>query len=115
MPGRLPIKWVTDLNRIGRTTTDSRGRFVREDLPAGAAQWGIDDEGRVRRIYYVCPCGCQELRIVSVSRESNPVGAWAWDGNTLAPTLAPSIKHIPHREGQCDWHGHLRSGEWITE
>lgn len=89
--------------------------FKRPDLPPGAAWWGRDDDGRVMRIQYVCPCGCSDWRQVSVSvAKPPPAHHWAWDGNEDRPTLNPSILHIVNKPGDCGWHGYLTEGVWRT-
>lgn len=54
-------------------------------------------------ILFMCPSGCGQL--ISV-----PTERWNWNKNEDSPTLAPSIQII----GECNWHGFLTNGEWIT-
>lgn len=105
----VPLTWNETLEDSSKWQD-----FKRPDLAAGAAQWGRDEvTGAVRRIMYICPCGCQEWRCISVSNASPPPKHhWHWDGNEATPTLSPSILHVANKEDDCSWHGHLVAGVW---
>jgi len=96
------------------------GVFRRRDLPPGSAQWstGSPPEGQpdppVVALLFVCPCGCSEVVSIPVAGPHQPHPpahpGWRWDGNTVLPTLSPSIRLLE----RCKWHGHLVAGEWRT-
>lgn len=103
----LPITWVEHL--YDRTVSS-----VGHTLAPGAAEWQRGDDGQVKRLHYVCPCGCGDWRSVSVVRGSFAKSCWGWDGNEILPTLTPSIQHVKAGDRRCGWHGHLLAGLWKT-
>jgi hypothetical protein len=89
---------------------------------ADSAQWKLNGRrrgdfwfsdsypGGTIKLLFGCP-GCGRLHTIPVAGPN----AWHWDGNRDKPTLSPSIKiHQPHEDGDCDWHGYFRGGEWAT-
>lgn len=93
-----PIKWVEDIFDAARAGID------------GAAKWD-DEHGHLD---YVCPCGCKDLRALPVKIGEKEARSWKWDGDRVAPTFTPSIQHVPHKPGACNWHGFMTKGEWVT-
>lgn len=64
-------------------------------------------EGGMRRISFICPCGCGSLGGVRVRDDGvKEDGAWGWNRDEDKPTITPSIQFI----GGCGWHGHLTAG-----
>lgn len=106
----VPLTWNNTLGDYSRWVN-----FKRPDLPPGAAQWRKTDAGVVYGLMYCCPCGCQDWRMIGVIEGPPKAHFWAWDGNETAPTLSPSIKHMPPPQGGCSWHGHLEVGIWRGE
>ena len=39
---------------------------------------------------------------------------WHWDGHEDNPTLLPSILHKGNDVVPCDWHVHLKAGEFVS-
>ena len=78
-----------------------------EDVPAGAFAF---DRTVAQSIVYSCPCGCGQTVALPIRGESDTTNrrAWGWNGDTVKPTLTPSIK----RMDGCRWHGHLQNGVW---
>jgi len=94
----LSITWVENVFDAARSGID------------GAAKW--DDEFGM--LDYVCPCGCKEIRSLPVKVGDKEPHSWKWDGDRIAPTFTPSIQHIPHKSGACNWHGFMTKGEWVS-
>ena len=77
---------------------------------AGAFQFYSEKAyGSRAGIWYRCPCGCGDLRTVSIENKQTGRTGWKWDDQDEAPTLTPSIRHID----RCKWHGHLTKGVWV--
>jgi hypothetical protein len=55
---------------------------------------------------FVCPCGCGREGWLPFKPEPSP--SWNWNGNSLHPTLTPSVQQV----GGCRWHGWLEAGVW---
>jgi hypothetical protein len=68
----------------------------------------ITGKEEVRRIQFLCPCGCGSLGGINISR-TDP-NAWTWDGNEDKPTISPSVAFL---DG-CRWHGWLINGIFTT-
>ncbi len=64
-------------------------------------------EGDMRRISFLCPCGCGDLCGVRVRNDGqrDDEQAWAWDKNEEHPTVSPSINI-----NNGHWHGYLIFG-----
>ena len=77
----------------------------RKDLPAGAWDWRMADDGKTRYLNFTCPCGCGVASMIPVTTVPGGHG-WKWDGNEEKPTLSPSIQKLT----PCRWHGYLRAG-----
>ena len=58
-------------------------------------------------IAFVCPCGCGRQGWLPFRPAPSP--SWEWNGNSIKPTLTPSIQQV----GGCRWHGWLRAGVWV--
>ncbi len=90
------------------------GGFI-TDMPfepkAGAYDVRMDG---LQRGYFpcICPCGCGNFMNLPIRVHGVPHregGAeWEWNGDTEAPTLAPSIRDM----NCCRFHGHLQNGLW---
>lgn len=81
-------------------------RVFQDDVPDGAFYFKNDSQ-----VWLVCPCGCKGLMCLAIRTPNAPrtkTPQWEWDGNTEAPTLAPSIRDL----GGCRFHGHLQNGVW---
>ena len=63
-----------------------------------------DAEG-VRRLSFLCPCGCCSLCGIRIKTGEKTAAAWQWDGNEDKPTTTPSINI-----NRGHWHGYLTSG-----
>ncbi len=64
-------------------------------------------EGGMRRLSFLCPCGCGDLCGVKIRDDGKNVeGAWGWNGDYDKPTTTPSIAIGPAGY----WHGHLTDG-----
>lgn len=99
----LPISWVEYIFAAA------------DERKAGAAKWDNDhDCGPYANLDYVCPCGCNDLRSLPVKTGDKEARSWHWDGDRTAPTFTPSIQHVPHKPGACNWHGFMTKGEWVT-
>lgn len=98
--GPLPVTWVS--------------RAFDERATPGAANWRKPENGAGQYLQYVCPCGCGEFRSLPVATGDKRVELWKWDGNETAPTITPSIRHVPHQKGDCAWHGYMTKGQWGT-
>ena len=85
----------------------------RKTAAPGSANWKIY-EGGGRHLQYVCPCGCGEWRNLPVKEGEKVKDCWYWDGNEIAPTITPSIQHVRHEPDDCNWHGYVTKGEWVT-
>lgn len=67
--------------------------------------FSMETEG-VRRLSFLCPCGCGSLAGVRVRSDGQLAnGAWAYNQNDDAPTCTPSI-NIDNGH----WHGYLTDG-----
>lgn len=81
---------------------------------AGAIEFRLRYRGEgIAGIGFRCPCGCGNegylpVRAPEMERTQRP--EWEWDGNTVAPTLSPSVFNTGM---PCKWHGYLRNGEWV--
>lgn len=82
---------------------DREGKGVK---PAGSFQFTNPDTDGKRNLIWVCPCGCKEVRGISVSPVKQEARVWKWDGNEAEPTIAPSIDC----KSGCRWHGFLEKG-----
>lgn len=108
----LPIRWHTGSEILDtRQFVDELGqprRFVRVDLPAGAARFAEAVDGQPY-LTFVCPCGCATVGSLALAPFPGCKG-WDWDGDRVFPTLRPAItrKH-------CGWHGWLVAGVWQSE
>ncbi len=65
----------------------------------------------IDRLWLWCP-GCQDLHMIYVAGGTAP---WDWDGDTVAPTISPSIlvrypTPEPHPRNVC--HSFVRAGVW---
>lgn len=64
------------------------------------------EEG-MRRISFLCPCGCGSFAGVRVRDDGvNDGKAHGWNRSEDKPTTTPSILLI----GGCNWHGYLTDG-----
>lgn len=64
-------------------------------------------EGGMRRLTFLCPCGCGDIAGVRVRDDGlRDEQAWGWDRNEDKPTVDPSIE----LKSGCKWHGHLKAG-----
>lgn len=64
-------------------------------------------EGGMRRLSFLCPCGCGDLCGIKIRDDGRNVGgAWGWNGNWDSPTATPSIRVGPGEH----WHGYLTDG-----
>lgn len=53
------------------------------------------------RLAYYCP-GCKDVHTIPAKIGVKDVGAWQWNGSTVAPTVTPSVNVNPsHPEVQC--------------
>lgn len=83
-----------------------------DNLEPGLAWWTKEagaPEGTMR-LTFVCPGGCGDLggcRAAKKKPGMNP--SWEWNGDTIKPTLRPSILS-PRDHGGCGWHGYLTNG-----
>lgn len=86
----------------------AEGRWLRDDLPPGAAAWLADTTGREHAcLEFICPCGCGTVHALSIRRAGlTERPSWEWDGNVEKPTLSPSIACTT----PCKWHGFLKAG-----
>jgi hypothetical protein len=58
----------------------------------------------VRRLSFLCPCGCGMLCGINVG-EKDGAKVWGWNGDEDRPTATPSINiNMGH------WHGYLTAG-----
>lgn len=74
----------------------------------GAIEIRQYSNGEFAGMAFICPCGCGQEGYLPF--EPAPSPSWAWDGNLLKPTLAPSIL----QKNGCRWHGWLKAGEFVT-
>jgi hypothetical protein len=89
------------------------GNILESDLPLQPGEWqlrNVFDRGETHQeMYYGCPLRPGFLCAVPILPKRNPNGSgWTWDGNTTAPTLAPSINCVA--PVGCGWHGFITGG-----
>jgi hypothetical protein len=111
----LKLTWRADLEDFEKLPwrEPGPGGVYCPDMEDGAAQWARRDDGRIRALTYVCPCGCKDWRQIPVTPGSET--GWAWNGDEETPTLTPSILHtLSEGSGNCGWHGYLTAGFWQT-
>ncbi|ANT39902.1 hypothetical protein BI026_gp31 [Rhodovulum phage vB_RhkS_P1] len=67
------------------------------------------DEVGARWMWFVCPCGCGQMRPITIGDRFKPAEApsWYWNGSLTEVTLHPSVNCEGH------WHGWLRGGQWV--
>jgi hypothetical protein len=64
-------------------------------------------DGGMRRLSFMCPCGCGDLCGIRIRDDGQNVGgAWGWNGDMEKPTATPSIAIGPGQH----WHGFLTDG-----
>lgn len=64
-------------------------------------------EGGMRRLSFLCPCGCGDLCGIRIRDDGQNVGgAWGWNKDAGKPTTTPSIAIGPNNH----WHGYLTDG-----
>ncbi len=102
----LPINSVERLHDGAEWTT---GGIRQAKFPPGSASWGIGTDDAIYTLQFVCPCGCQQIIHVPVSKQFDPK-AWDWNRDQVKPTLLPSIQVL----SGCRWHGWLRDGMFVT-
>jgi len=88
---------------------DEQGRQDRLDLAPGSANWVNDQSDKVGALLFVCPCGCGKTHAINVSIGPKQEHSWAWNGDTLKPSLTPSIQCL----SKCRWHGYLTDGAFV--
>ncbi len=70
-------------------------------------------EGGMRRLSFLCPCGCGELCGIRIHDDGQQVdGVWAWNLDADKPTCTPSID-VKDGKGGSHWHGYLTAGQFI--
>jgi Family of unknown function (DUF6527) len=84
------------------------------DFVEEPGDWDIRNatrDGEPRRMFwFTCPRKPGKACAVPLLPARNPNGAgWAWDGDTDAPTLTPSINCV----GGCGWHGFITDGKVV--
>jgi len=101
-----------------RSHEGGAGRWMRPDLPPGTAQWnpayhgGAEGTGPIAALTFICPCGCGSMGALTVRRPGTADRpSWAWNGDEVNPTLAPSIQ----KTSPCRWHGFLERGWFVLQ
>ena len=92
---------------------------VFDDTRPGAFQFMSANTriGEVFILSFRCPGGCGQLHQCAIENDNKDVKGWSWNKDLQKPTLKPSIKITPlpeYSESDCNWHGFLTDGEFIT-
>jgi hypothetical protein len=67
-------------------------------------------EDGMRRLSFICPCGCGDLAGIRVREDgAHIMPAWGWNRNEEKPTTSPSI-NISYGH----WHGYLTDGVFVS-
>ncbi len=80
-----------------------------DKLPEKSGEYRFvrDEDDKSLSIWFRCPCGCNGVGRLPIQPHPSP--SWAWDGNSDAPTLYPSVHNL-----SCGWHGWFRKGDWVS-
>jgi hypothetical protein len=81
--------------------------------PVAPGDYVLCGEASTRYLYLHLPSGGRCLLPIARAGEAHIHGGgavWQWDGNEDAPTLEPSVWHMPRSGEPKEWHGWIRAG-----
>lgn len=76
---------------------DKHGNHKKLEKPGDFA-YRKTDGGNIVGMIFICPCGCNSIKIISFGSRQGRKPVWTWNGNIERPILTPELQCV---KGNC--------------
>ena len=64
----------------------------------GDFTYNRDEWNKIIGMFFICPCGCKGIKIISFGPRLGRKPIWTWNGNIKKPILTPALQCV---KGNC--------------